>query len=66
MVRSFMIHTALNWRQNGSTDLKLWYVALDHATGLYKKISQMRSGITPLQMVANDEADHVDLARTHV
>ena len=66
MARSFMIHAALNWGMNGSNDLKLWSLALDHAGWLYNRIPQRRSGITPLEFVTKDKANHVDLARTHV
>ena len=32
MARSFMIHAALNWGEDGSDDLSLWCLALDHAS----------------------------------
>ena len=66
MARSFMIHAALNWEMNGSNDLKLWSLALDHTGWLYNRIPQRRSGITPLEFVTKYKANHVDLARTHV
>ena len=66
MARSFMIHAALNWGEDGSDDLSLWSFALDHASWLYNRVPQRRSGITPMEMATSVMSDHRDLARTHV
>ena len=66
MARYFIIHAALNWGQHGANDLKLWSLALDRAGWFYNRIPQRRSGITPLEFVTKDKANHVNLARTHV
>jgi hypothetical protein len=34
---SSMIHCVLHWGENGSDNLALWSIALDHAAGLYNK-----------------------------
>jgi transposase InsO family protein len=47
MARSFMIHAALHWSEDGSDDISLWPFAVDHATWLYNRIPQRTSGITP-------------------
>jgi hypothetical protein len=66
MARSFMIHAALHWGEDGSGDIELWSFALDHAAWLYNRIPQRFSGITPLEMVSKCKSDHRDLLRTHV
>jgi hypothetical protein len=66
MARSFMIHAALHWSEDGSDDITLWSFAVDHAAWLYNRIPQRTSGITPLEMVSQCKTDHRDLMRTHV
>jgi hypothetical protein len=66
MGRSFMIHAALNWGEDGSDDISLWTFAVNHAAWLYNRIPQRFSGITPMEMVTNIKSDHRDLMRTHV
>ena len=46
MAREFMIHTALNWGDDGSDNLSLWSFAVDHAAWLYNRIPQRESGIS--------------------
>jgi hypothetical protein len=66
MARSFMIHAALNWGEDGSDDITLWSFAVDHAAWLYNRIPQRFSGITPIEMVTQCKSDHRDLMRAHV
>jgi hypothetical protein len=66
MARSFMIHAALHWGEDGSDDLSLWSFAVDHSAWLYNRIPQRHSGITPLEMITRCKSDHRDLMRTHV
>ena len=66
MTRSFMIHAALNWGEDSSDDLSLWSLALDHASWLYNKIPQQRTGMTPQDVAISCKSDHKDLTRTHV
>jgi hypothetical protein len=66
MARSFMIHAALHWSEDGSDEISLWPFAVDHAAWLYNRIPQRTSGITPLEMVTKCKSDHRDLMRTHV
>jgi hypothetical protein len=35
MARSFMVHTALHWADDGAADLNLWSFAIDYAAWLY-------------------------------
>ena len=48
MARSFMIHTALHWGEDGSDDISLWSFAVNHATWLYNCIPQRGSGTIAL------------------
>lgn len=63
MAWSFMIHAALNWGKDGSDDVSLWSFALDHASWLYNRVPQRRSGITPMEMTTSVIFDHRDLAK---
>ena len=40
MARLFMVHSALNWGEDGSDDITLWLFAVDHIAWLYNCISQ--------------------------
>ena len=66
MARSFMIHAALNWGEDGSDEISLWSFAVDHAAWLYNRIPQRGSGLTPMELITNTKANHADLLRTHV
>jgi len=66
MARSFMIHAALHWGEDGSDNISLWSFAVDHAAWLYNRIPQRLSGITPLELMSHTKSDHKDLMRTHV
>jgi hypothetical protein len=57
MARSFMIHAALHWGDNGLGDIELWSFAVDHAAWLYNQIPQM---------VSQCKSDHCDLIRTDI
>ncbi|KAL7486416.1 hypothetical protein ACHAW6_012024 [Cyclotella cf. meneghiniana] len=65
MARSFMIHAALNWGEDGSDNISLWLFAVDYAVSLYNHIPQSGSGIMPLEMVPQNKSDHRDLMRAH-
>ena len=66
MARSFMVHAALNWGEDGLEDITLWPFVMDYTTWLYNCIPQQFSGITPLEMVTQSKKDHRDLMQTHV
>jgi hypothetical protein len=66
MARTFMIHVALHWGEYGVDDIALWPFAVKHAAWLYNRLPNAITGITPLEMITEDEANHVDLLRTHV
>ena len=66
MARSFTVHIALNWGEDGPDDITLWPFAVDHAAWLYNLISQWFSAITPHEMVTQNKTDYDDLMETHV
>ena len=66
MARSFMIHSTLHWSSDGADDLALWSFAVDHAAWIYNRIPQLRSGITPLELLTGIHSDFSDLRRAHV
>ena len=61
-----MIHSTLHSSSDGANDLALWSFAVDHAAWIYKRIPQLRSGVTPLELLTGICSDFSDLRRAHV
>ena len=66
MARSFMLHVSLHWTERKVDDLALWGFAVKHAAWLYNRIPNRVSGLTPMELLTKEKADHRDLLRTHV
>ena len=66
MARTFMVHASLHWSDHGVDDISLWPFAVKHAVWLHNRVPNRESGLTPLELVTKQRADHLDLLRTHV
>ena len=66
MARTFMLHVALHWNENGTDNLALWPFAVKHAVWLYNRVPNRITGLTPLELLTRSKADHRDLLRSHV
>jgi hypothetical protein len=66
MVCCFMVHSSLDWTDQGSDDISLWPFAVKHVVWLYSCVPNCLSGLTPLELLMKSKADHHDLLCLHV
>ena len=66
MARTFMVHSSLHWTDMGADDISLWPFAVKHAVWLYNRVPNLESGLTPLELITKQKADHRDILRSHV
>lgn len=64
MASHFLIHAALNWGEDELDNMTFWVFALDHTSYLYRRIIQMKSGMTPHEMATGYKLNHKDRVRT--
>ena len=61
-----MVHSSLHWSEHGVDDISLWPFAVKHAVWLHNRVPNIESGLTPMELVTKQKADHLDILRTHV
>jgi hypothetical protein len=66
MARTFMVHSSLHWTDMGADDISLWPFAVKHAVWIYNRVPNRESGLTPLELITKQKADHRDILRSHV
>ncbi len=66
MARTFMVHASLHWTERGSDNLCLWSFAVKHLVWVYNCVPNVRSGLTPLELINRERSDYKDLLRCHV
>ena len=66
MARTFMVHASLHWSDRGSDDLSLWSFAVKHSVWVYNRVPNVKSGLTPLELITRERSDYRDLLRCHV
>jgi hypothetical protein len=66
MARTFMVHALLHWTDRGSDDISLWPFAVKHSVWVYNRVPNVRSGLTPLELITRERSDYKDLLRCHV
>ena len=66
MARTFMIHSSLNWTDKGVDDLTLWSFAVKHSVWVFNRVSNQKSGISPMEILTKTNSNHQDLRRSHV
>jgi hypothetical protein len=66
MARTFLVHSSLHWTDIGADDISLWPFAVKHAVWLYNRVPNQESGLTPLELITKQKADHRDILRSHV
>jgi hypothetical protein len=50
----------------GADDISLWPFAVKHAVWLYNRVPNFESGLTPMELLTKQKADHCDILRSHV
>ena len=66
MAGTFLVHSSLHWMDMGTDDISLWPFAVQHAVWLYNRVPNYESGLTPLELITKQKADHRDILRSHV
>ena len=61
-----MIHSSLNWTDKGVDDLTLWSFAVKHSVWVFNRVSNQKSGISPMEILTKTNSNHQDLRRSHV
>ena len=66
MARTFLVYSSLHWTEMGSDNISLWPFAVKHAVWLYNHVPNYESGLTLLELLTKQKADHRDILRSHV
>jgi hypothetical protein len=61
-----MVHAAVHWPSNGSDNIRLWPIAVQHALWLFNWIPNRVNGLTPLEVFTKTKSDHHNLQHAHV
>ena len=64
--RTFMIHYYLHWKDHGAYDISRWYFSVNHSVCLHNWVPNYRYGITPLELLTTNKANHSNLRRSNV
>jgi hypothetical protein len=66
MAWTFLVHSSLHWKDMGADDISLWPFAVKHAVWLYDRVPNYESGLTPLELLTKQKADHRDILCSYV
>jgi hypothetical protein len=66
MACTFMVHASLHWAERGLDYISLWSFAVKHSVWVYNHVLNVRSGLTPLELVIRERSDYRDILRCHV
>jgi hypothetical protein len=66
MACTFLVHSSLHWMDMGADDISLWPFAVKQAVWLYNPVPNFESGLTPMELLTKQKADHRDILRSHV
>ncbi len=66
MACTFLVHSSLHWTDMGADDISLWPFAVKHAVWLYNRVPNLESGLTPMELLTKQKADHRNILRSHV
>ena len=61
-----MVQFYLHWTYHGADDIYLWYFAVKYDVWFPNWLPNYRSGITPLEFLTRNKADHRDLSISHI
>ena len=61
-----MVHYSLHWTDHGVDEILLWSFAVKHDVWLHNCLPNYCSGITPLEFLTRNKADHQNLSISHV
>ena len=61
-----MVHSYLHCTDHGVDNISLWSFVIKHAVWLQNHFPNYRSGITPLELITRNKANHRNLIISHV
>ena len=61
-----MVQYYLYWTEHGADDISIWYFTIKHAIWLHNSLPQYCYGITSLECLTSNKAEHQYLRRLHV
>jgi hypothetical protein len=66
MAHTFLVHSSLHWTDMGADDISSWPFAVKHAFCLYIRVPNFKSGLTPMELLTKQKADHRNILRSPV
>jgi hypothetical protein len=66
MARTLLVHLLLCWTDRGLDDLYLWSFAVKNWVWVYNRVLNVKSGLTPLNIIPRERSDYRDLLCCHV
>jgi hypothetical protein len=64
--RHMMVHAAIHWPSNGSDNISIWPLAIQHVVWLFNRIPNHVTGLTSLEIFTKTKSDHRDIQCAHV
>jgi hypothetical protein len=66
MACTFLVHLSLYWTDMGADDISFWPFTVKHTVWLYNRLPNFESGLTPMDLLTKQKADHRDILCSHV
>jgi hypothetical protein len=66
MACTFLVHSSLHWTDMGADDISHWPFAVKRAVWHYNRVPNYVSGLTSMELVTKQKADHRNILRSHV
>ena len=61
-----MVHASLHWTEQGLDDILLRSFAVKHSVWVYNHVPNVRSGLTPFELITREHSDYKGLLCCHV
>jgi hypothetical protein len=64
--RHMMVHASIHWPSNGSDNIRLWPLVVQHAVWLFNHIPNCVTGLTPIEVLTKTKSDHCNIQCAHI
>ena len=61
-----MVHYYLHWTDHGANEISLWVFSVKHDVWLHNHLQHYHYGITQIELLTRNKADHRDLSRSNL
>ncbi len=61
-----MVHASLHWTEQGLDDILLRSFAVKHSVWVYNRVPNVRSGLTPFELITRERSDCKGLLCCHM